>query len=157
MCGMTSLPATVALNSLVCPWMASCKWQGVIHFTFKFFDALITKFKSLQGEAYSGCCVVHSSSHAHTSTPGLAVLDFRCEERPPTKPQAAPPLAGNPLLPSLTAAQSAEAQAAGSVLGFVFHWLLQLLHCTPNSPTATFISESSWIYCFCGGVKAGTS
>lgn len=43
MCGMTPPPAIVALMRLSnssSPRMASCKWRGVIRFTFKSFEAL---------------------------------------------------------------------------------------------------------------------
>lgn len=43
MCGMTPPPAMVALIRLSnssSPRMASCKWRGVIRFTFKSLEAL---------------------------------------------------------------------------------------------------------------------
>lgn len=78
-CGMTPPPAMVALireSNSSSPLMASCKWRGVILFTFKSLLALPANSKT-SAVRYSKMAALYTAAVAPTR-PWLVVLCLRC-------------------------------------------------------------------------------
>lgn len=78
-CGMTPPPAIVALmreSNSSSPRMASCKWRGVILFTFKSLLAFPANSRT-SAVRYSKIAALYTAAVAPTR-PWLVVLCFRC-------------------------------------------------------------------------------
>ena len=129
---MTPPPAIVALmreSNSSSPRIASCKWRGVIRFTFKSFDAFPAN-SSTSAVRYSRMAALYTAAVAPTR-PWLVVLYFRCRWTRTTgncKPalcerETAFVLAFPESFPALPPAisNSAEAQTSKAEKGLVRH------------------------------------